>query len=120
SLPNFRIEEGISIYHGSPMDPDEYVFEEMIDKRFVSLLNTDYTILGHTHIPFVRLIDGKTILNPGSTGQPRDGDPRASFAILEGDRISLRRVDYDIEAQIVENMKAGLPSAISERLRWGV
>jgi putative phosphoesterase len=112
--------EGIAVFHGSPTDPDEYVYEEMADVKLVEASGRELTVLGHTHIPYVKRIGSGTVMNPGSVGQPRDGDARASFAIIEGDSIEIRRTPYDIESIVKENMKFGTPLPLSERLRWGV
>lgn len=119
SLPQELRGSDISVFHGSPWDPDEYLYEEMIDESITKSCPSHLIILGHTHVPFVKRVGPAVVLNPGSVGQPRDGDPRASFAIV-GQEAEVRRISYDIEAQIEENRKAGLHSAVSERLRWGV
>lgn len=112
--------EDIAIYHGSPLDPYEYVYEDMVDEKIALASGKKLTVLGHTHVPFVRNLAGVTVFNPGSVGQPRDGDARASYAIVEGQEVVVRRVAYDIESIIESNTAAKLPSALSERLRWGV
>jgi putative phosphoesterase len=119
ALPDELREKEISLFHGSPFDPDEYVFEDMVDEHIAFAADSRCIVLGHTHLPFIRVFGGKTVINPGSVGQPRDGDPRASFALIT-DKVELRRVEYDIEAQIQENIRAGLRPEVSERLRWGV
>jgi putative phosphoesterase len=58
----------------------------------------DFLFLGHTHWPLVRRIENSTIVNPGSVGQPKDGDPAAAYAIWEDGKVKLHRVDYPIEA----------------------
>lgn len=81
--------------HGGWGDPiDEYLkpsaeyFDQVQGTVFVS---------GHTHVQRVDIFDGKTYCNPGSVGQPRDGDPRAAFALLENGVFSLHRVEYDMQ-----------------------
>ncbi len=120
SLKQSAVVDEIAVYHGSPQDPYEYIYEDMVDERFASSSGRRFTLLGHTHVPFVRRVSGFTVVNPGAVGQPRDGDARASFAILERDAVEIRRVPYDIESIVELNTRAGLPSALSERLRWGV
>jgi diadenosine tetraphosphatase ApaH/serine/threonine PP2A family protein phosphatase len=78
-------------------------------------------VLGHTHIQHKATIDGRLIVNPGSVGQPRDGNPEAAFAILETetDTVELRRTAYDIDRVISEVEAAGLPTKIGTRLLDG-
>jgi len=86
----------ISIVHAGWNDPlDEYMldfpenyFDDMKEKWFLS---------GHSHVQYIRQLNEKTYCNPGSVGQPRDGDPRAAYAILKDDAIYLERVEYDID-----------------------
>ncbi|MBX8639518.1 MAG: YfcE family phosphodiesterase [Thermoplasmata archaeon] len=117
--PNARL-DGIAVFHGSPFDPDEYVYEDMADAKIIEASGKQLTVLGHTHIPYVKRIGKMTVMNPGSVGQPRDGDARASFAIIDGNSIEIRRTHYDIDSIFRENMKSGIPLPLSERLRWGV
>lgn len=58
----------------------------------------DFLFVGHTHLPFVRRIGGTVIVNPGSVGQPKTGDPRACYAIWDRGKVTLHRVDYDVRA----------------------
>lgn len=87
--------DNIRIVHGGWADPiDEYLkptreyFEKVVGEVFVS---------GHTHIQTLQKFGNKTYCNPGSVGQPRDGDPRASYAIYDGKDFELHRVEYDVE-----------------------
>jgi len=113
--------------HGSPDDTLwEYVdprthsdlFAHYLDKTRVKLIG-----LGHTHIPYVWNEEGRVVFNPGSVGQPRDGDWRASFAILSADgpeiRVEIRRVEYDVKKAASKIMGAGLPSSHADRLLTG-
>jgi predicted phosphodiesterase len=59
-------------------------------------INADFVLLGHTHLPLLRTIGGTTIVNPGSVGQPRHGDCRASYAIWEDGEIRFCRSRYDV------------------------
>ena len=65
--------------------------------------------VGHTHHPYVLEVGNKLVINPGSVGQPRDGDPRASYAVIEDNRVELKRVEYDIEAAIRPIQESTLP-----------
>ena len=60
----------------------------------------DYVLLGHTHLPMARRVGARTVVNPGSVGQPRDGDPRASYAVIDDGAVTLKRVRYDIDRTI--------------------
>lgn len=118
------------ICHGSPRDLiDEYVtpdYPRRALEGFLAETGADILILGHTHIPILEELSGKRyVLNPGSVGQPRDGDPRASYMILTLDgadiaKVQHRRVVYDVEAVASEVARVGLPSFLGERLRLGV
>jgi putative phosphoesterase len=99
------------LVHATPRDPlDEYA---VADVEFWSrrLANVDANVVcvGHTHHPYVLEVDSKLVINPGSIGQPRDGDPRAAYAIVEDNRVELKRVEYDIEATIRSVQGSGLP-----------
>lgn len=95
----------VSVFHGSPWNPfDEYVYPDNNSwDRFTSL-KEDSIILGHTHHPFVELISGRLIVNPGSCGQPRDYDPRAAYALLDTKMkcAHIHRVTYDVEKVVDE------------------
>lgn len=118
----------LGLFHGSPRDPlTEYVFpglprataRELIESSRAAIL-----LLGHTHMPMLYSFEKEMLGNPGSVGQPRDGDPRASFATLivsEG-RISfeVKRVEYDVEAVADKIIRAGLPEFLAERLYTGM
>ena len=123
--PELRVETYFT--HGSPEDRLwEYVhprthsdlFGHYLDKLKVRLVG-----LGHTHVPYVWREDGRTVFNPGSVGQPRDGDWRASFAELsvKGSevRVELKRVKYDREGAASKIREAGLPWSFAERLATG-
>jgi predicted phosphodiesterase len=78
-------------------------------------------VLGHTHHQHVEQYAEGTVLNPGSVGQPRDGDPDAAYAVVDLDAgtVDLRRVEYDVEAVVDAVAEAGLPERIGTRLRDG-
>lgn len=114
--------------HGSPEEPlEEYIYPDETSDRLESFLTrseADLLLLGHTHIPMnIRLVEGR-VLNPGSVGQPRDGDPRASFAILQVEgrslECSIHRVEYDIAKAAGKILDSGLPSFDAERLYQGL
>jgi len=116
----------IYVVHGSPRDPlFEYVFPDLPNRELLELtrkVDADVIVLGHTHVPMQRVIQGKLILNPGGVGQPRDRDPRASYMLLTlDDEISVKheRVEYDIERTAKKIEAASLPSELATRLYFG-
>ena len=115
----------ISVYHGSPTEPlTSYIYPEYAEanaERFLKQTDADILILGHTHVPYKIKKNGNLMLNPGSVGQPRDGDPRASYLLLETDplRAIHRRVEYNIDATAEAIDAAGLPHRFATRLYRG-
>ena len=85
-----------------------------------ALADCDVLVFGHTHQPWVREYGGVLFVNCGSVGKPKDGDPRASFALLgpaSGDvRVTIERVDYDAEAVAAEMRRVGLPDELADKL----
>lgn len=142
ALPQVRIEDGVTIVHGSLREPDrEYLFHADDAGAHFELQTTTLSIVGHTHlqcwfeefapgaIQMGFALDGETIelksnrmiLNPGSVGQPRDGDNRAGYAIYDSDAATFtwHRVPYDI-VSVQEKMRAAnLPVELIERLAIG-
>src|SRR5213083_1958967 len=102
----------VAMYHGSPRDDDEYVFPWTADEALVQKAGAPFVILGHTHLPMARSFRSGPLVNPGSVGQPRDSDPRPTFAI--------RRVPYDIDAVATAIKRNGLPTELADRLYTGV
>lgn len=117
----------IALYHGSPRDAlNEYVFPgspSFILKSLVETAQADIVLLGHTHMPLNENLDSKFLGNPGSVGQPRDGDPRASFGLLElsstGVSFEVRRVQYNIDLVASRIVNSGLPAFLADRLYIG-
>ena len=113
--------------HGSPDDR----LWEYVDPRthsdlfghYLAKLQVRVIGLGHTHVPYAWKEEGKVVFNPGSVGQPRDGDPKASFAVLSFDeqevRVEIRRVEYDIQKAAEKIREAGLPESHASRLFSG-
>lgn len=124
SLP-FFYEDSFYMAHGSPRYYlDEYVTEdypEEILNGFFNQSGRDVICLAHTHVPYARRLEGKLLFNPGSVGQPRDFDPRASYALLDLERkqVKIKKVKYDIEAVVEAVIKEGLPEVLGYRLREG-
>ena len=141
-LPNEEeIDEKVYAVHGSPMSRDDYIIDLMDAMNgFQHLPNRSIWIclFGHTHIPAVFSDLGPShdcafagkhtlsprnryFINPGSVGQPRDGDPRASFAVLDTEEstVELIRIKYDIAGAARAIIKSGLPQFFAERLQVG-
>ena len=75
--------------------------------------STKVVLVGHSHEPFIRVVDGRTIVNPGSLGLPKDGDPRASYAWFEDGRFSLHRLPYDVDRAVTRLEALPLPREIT-------
>lgn len=113
--------------HGSIKEPlTEYVYPYLPKSYFSQLLKnaeSDMVILGHTHIPFQVSVEEGIVMNPGSVGQPRDGDPMASYAVIsiDGDDVELshERVSYEVEAAAKAIRDAKLPEVNANRLFVG-
>jgi diadenosine tetraphosphatase ApaH/serine/threonine PP2A family protein phosphatase len=131
----------VALYHGSARDPIwEYVLSDEPALTTLELAGKPLVLVGHSHVALQIVesreelngglaaagteleLDGvRALLNPGSVGQPRDGDPRAAYLLLDLDagRASFRRVDYDIERTQREMREAGLPEMLAARLELG-
>ncbi len=114
-------EKRIFLVHGSLHDIDEYIYPGNVSPDLLSAANADILVLGHTHIQFKKEYPEGIIVNPGSVGQPRDGNPDAAFAVLDTDsgKIELERISYDIEKVIEDMLVAHLPEKLAFRLRAG-
>ena len=90
------------LVHATPRDPlDEYLLKDpSIWAKRVQNVDADIVCVGHTHVQFNLEVNGTLVLNPGSVGLPRDGDPRAAFAIIDNGRIEMRRVAYPVEETV--------------------
>lgn len=133
---------GCELYHGSPREAVwAYVLEASDAKIAFSLSPSPLLLVGHSHFalaastktgrldfdpaPAGTVIDlsrGRVLLNPGSVGQPRDGDPRAAYLLLdlEAGRAEFKRVEYDVERTQAEIREAGLPEQLAGRLSRGI
>jgi putative phosphoesterase len=111
-----------AMFHGSPSNDDEYVFEEDANADLIQLARAQIVISGHTHVPYVKRIPEGVLVNPGSVGQPRDGDPRASYLIYEERErdFVLRRIEYPVEEAAKAVASAGLPDYLGARLMSGI
>jgi len=112
----------VAMFHGSPRNDDEYVLPWAASEELVGIARADVVILGHTHLPMALAYPAGIVVNPGSVGQPRDGDPRASWGLLDtaGRTFEVRRVPYDVEACAKEIRRVGLPPELGDRLYAGV
>src|SRR5262249_11931149 len=90
------------LVHATPRDPlDEYIPAEVEPWAMrLAGIPADFVCVGHTHMQFCLPVNGCTVVNPGSVGLQRDGDPRARYAILDETGVHLRRVEYDVEKTV--------------------
>jgi putative phosphoesterase len=113
---SFRLnEQKFLLVHATPRDPmDEYLANDPDAwSEALQSVDADIVCVGHTHLPFELDVNGIKVINPGSVGQPRDGDSRSSFALIEEGKVSFHRVKYDISATIRQMRSIGLdPDAI--------
>jgi predicted phosphodiesterase len=132
--------EGVDLVHGSPADEDEYVITIADAAPLLAALETPLTFFGHTHkqggflrkrrmmgpLPAKGTLELEPdyfyLLNPGSVGQPRDGDPRAAYAVYSPEErtVEFRRVAYDVDRAAAKIRAAGLPDFLAARLHEGL
>jgi putative phosphoesterase len=121
ALPDERtvLDGQVKLVHGHPDDPDRYTYPDEFSAAMLE--GEELLVLGHTHVQGHERFEEGIVCNPGSVGQPRDGDPRAAYAIadLEEGEIEERRVEYDIDAVAEAVDRAGLPERIGQRLYAG-
>jgi predicted phosphodiesterase len=114
--------DGFQIVHGSLVNPvEEYLDSLPVSVPTFNLMIKPKLFVGHTHIPLRFRYDDKEIINPGSVGQPRDGNPDAAYIIYENekDELNLYRVKYEVE-RVQGKMKSfNLPKNLIERLTFG-
>ena len=106
------------LVHATPRDPlDEYAPPDVeFWKRRLQDVDADVVCVGHTHQSYVLEVGDKLVINPGSLGQPRDGDPRASYAVIEDYKVELKRLEYPIEDTVRVIQESGLPEEARETL----
>jgi diadenosine tetraphosphatase ApaH/serine/threonine PP2A family protein phosphatase len=141
SLEPLAERDGVQLFHASPRDPIwDYVLSEGAALDALELTTAPLVLVGHSHIPLALGWDGngligglapggtepelgerRWLLNPGSVGQPRDGDPRAAWLLIDSEagRAAFRRVEYDVKRTQDEIRAAGLPAALADRLARG-
>lgn len=142
SLPLVREleKEGITLVHGTLYDPEQFYYLQTYEdaERCFAILRTRICFIGHSHVPVVILkngeicaetkgeIDlkntGQAIVNVGSVGQPRDGNPMACYVLYDAEEglIRFKRLEYDVESASRKIIEAGLPEFEAERLKLGV
>jgi predicted phosphodiesterase len=144
ALPEVLVPDGFdfTLAHGSPRDPIwEYLTDTRAARENLSAFATSRCLVGHTHVPLIlrqkgihmegldvdaedrlQLDERRAILNPGSVGQPRDRDPRASYLLVDttAGHATWQRVRYDVEATQEAMLVAGLPPRLARRLSFGV
>lgn len=134
------LDEGVQLAHGSPLDEDEYITSPERAARSLAAAPCALTVIGHTHLqggfwrrgndisrvvkqPGLVRVEADTfyLLNPGSVGQPRDGDWRAAYMIYDqqGGEASFFRVPYDLKRAQDKILDARLPRSLAERLAGG-
>jgi putative phosphoesterase len=113
----------VRLVHGSPRKVNEYLFEDKPARTFeriAGLADADVLVFGHTHKPWVHEYGGVLFVNCGSVGKPKDGDPRAAFALLSADEhgleATIERVAYDAFAVAREMRGVGLPAELADKL----
>lgn len=142
ALPERHTIDRMTLVHGSPRDPiREYVTTAAVALENLAVLETDFGLHGHTHVPVafclgpddrmrviapgpggsLELEGQRALVNPGSVGQPRDGDPDASYLVLDPDAaiVTWHRVPYDIPTVQAAIRAARLPGRLADRLSFG-
>ncbi|MDD5496318.1 MAG: metallophosphoesterase family protein [Candidatus Omnitrophica bacterium] len=142
-LLSFRLiykDDGMTLVHGTLDHPEDFNYTLDINDAYISmkLMKTSLCFVGHSHVPGIFYSEGdgikanaapevkieedrKYVVNIGSIGQPRDGDPRASYAVFDDEKktVEIRRVAYDIKKAQEKILKAGLPGRLASRLSLG-
>jgi diadenosine tetraphosphatase ApaH/serine/threonine PP2A family protein phosphatase len=138
-----QVDELLEICHGTPFDEDAYVFDDLDALRAIHAAHRPLCLFGHTHVQVGYRLDAdqftlttaddrrplnvafangaRHLVNPGSVGQPRDGDARAGYALVDTDKgeITIYRLDYPIERAQAKIIEAGLPEVLAQRLSLG-
>jgi diadenosine tetraphosphatase ApaH/serine/threonine PP2A family protein phosphatase len=136
------VDQLVEICHGAPFDEDVYIFDDLDAMRALRTSRRSLCLFGHTHVPAAYHFDNEArtvagirgprldiaagahacyLVNCGAVGQPRDGDPRAAFGILdtEARTLTLMRVEYDVAGAQAKIIAAGLPDVLAQRLAVG-
>ena len=116
SLPARFSHEAFSLVHASPGDlwraPMPNASDDEVRSTYGSL-DAPLVVYGHIHIPYIRRLPGLTVANTGSVSQSYDGDTRASYLLIDGESLTNRRVEYDVQSEAEDLLRSGLPHA-----RW--
>jgi putative phosphoesterase len=106
--------EGFTLVHASPSDlwraPMPNASDEELEKTYAPL-SARIVVYAHIHRPYIRRVGEMTVVNAGSVSQSYDGDRRASYVVIDGESVSIRRVEYDVESEARELLGSGLPHA---------
>lgn len=137
------IDDDMEICHGTPFDEDVYVFDEDEARRALSAVQRPLCLFGHTHVPAAFRLAGRQLrflgptheasfrvdldekagylVNCGAVGQPRDGDPRAAYGVVDTATrtLTIHRIEYDVAAAQAKIVRAGLPPVLAQRLALG-
>jgi diadenosine tetraphosphatase ApaH/serine/threonine PP2A family protein phosphatase len=137
------VDDTIEICHGTPFDEDAYVFDDLDALRAMHAARRPLCLFGHTHVQVGHYLSrdqfglataddhrplsipmdasNRYLVNPGSVGQPRDGDPRAGFAIVDiaAKEVTIHRVEYPISKAQARILEEGLPDVLAQRLALG-
>ena len=136
------VDDLVEICHGTPFDEDVYIFDDLDAMRALHVARRPLCLFGHTHVVAAFQVssemrnighlhaseitipdddNSRFLVNCGAVGQPRDGDPRAAFGILDTTTrtLLLQRVDYDVQAAQAKILAAGLPDVLAQRLAVG-
>ena len=137
------VDDAVEICHGSPFDEDVYIFDELDVRQAFTAATRPLCLFGHTHVPAAFRMNGTTlqsvgpprgtrcdiplepgsryIVNCGAVGQPRDADPRAAYGFVdtEARKVSVMRVEYDVQLAQAKILTAGLPEVLAQRLAIG-
>lgn len=114
TLPIAYAGDGLTVVHASPKDlwraPMANATDQEIKNTYMGL-GSRIVMYGHIHVSYVRQLPGMTVGNAGSVSQSYDGDRRAAYAVIDGERVTIRRVEYDVESEAKELQHSGLPHA---------
>lgn len=114
AMPSSYADEALTLVHASPGDLWRAPLPEASDvevQNTYSTVETRLLVYGHIHRPYARQVGNRMFANTGSVSLSYDGDPRASYLVIEGQSISIRRVEYDIDSEANELLHSGLPHA---------
>jgi putative phosphoesterase len=113
-LPILYAQESLCLVHASPADlwraPLANASDEELRRTYAGL-GARIVVYGHIHVPYVRRLADMTVANTGSVSQSYDGDRRASYLVIDGESLAVRRVEYDVEGEAQDLLRSGLPHA---------